>query len=108
MSLFDLFEKLINERGSAAILSQHLAFVRAQHEALERQCADLQAENAALKAQLEQLQAGKPSPYTCDHCGSVDLDRTGNRPDPTFGDLGVKQALFRCRRCGQQSAFTLA
>ena len=44
---------------------------------------------------------------TCDHCGSYRLRRTGNRPDPTFGDLGVKQAVYACEACGKESAYQL-
>ena len=63
---------------------------------------ELEARIAALEAKLD----GQPAGYVCDHCGSRALTRTGSRPDPTFGPLGIKQAVFRCGQCGQESAFT--
>ena len=116
MVSFNLFEKLINEHGSASILKEHLALVRAEYKALERKNTDLQAENESQKHELNQnnsrinslqneLKSIK-SIYVCDHCGSPDLKRTGNKPDPTFGDMGVKQKVFTCNLCGKESAFT--
>jgi DNA-binding MarR family transcriptional regulator len=46
-----------------------------------------------------------PQGYHCDHCGSIRLRRAGNRPNPTFGELGIKDALFSCLECGKESAF---
>lgn len=120
MGLLDHLEKLINEHGSSTILKEHLALVKAQHTALERQNNDLKTENNSLKSEIEQtrisleslqhqidsLQSGIHSGYVCDHCGSPKLNRVGNRPDPTFGDLGIKQAVFSCLSCGKESAFT--
>jgi DNA-binding MarR family transcriptional regulator len=51
-------------------------------------------------------QPSNPNGYACDHCGSTKLKRIGNRPDPTFGELGVKQAIFKCLSCQTESAFT--
>jgi hypothetical protein len=120
MGLLEHFEKLINEHGSAAILREHLALVKAEHSAIERKNANLQTEKDSLQSEVEQLrisvtalsnqinalQTGIHSEYVCDHCGSPQLKRTGNRPDPTFGELGIKQAIFNCLSCGEESAFT--
>jgi hypothetical protein len=120
MGLLDHFEKLINEHGSAAILREQLALVKAEQSALERQRADLdaqcktlQSENAeikkqlgVLKGQVAGLQSGNQSGYVCDHCGSPQLKRTGNRRDPVFGALGIKETVFSCLACGKESAFT--
>ena len=120
MGLLDHFEKLINEHGSAAILREHLALVKTEQLTLERKNSDLQTENeklrsenaelhkdiGVLKNQIGTLQSGNSSGYVCDHCGSPKLNRTGNRQDPTFGDLGVKLAVFSCLVCGKESAFT--
>lgn len=57
MSLLDHLDKLITERGSAAVLDKHLSFVRAQAESLEKQLAELQQENARLKQQVAHLAA---------------------------------------------------
>ncbi len=51
-------------------------------------------------------QPSNPKGHHCDHCGGVKLRRTGNRPDPTFAAVGVKQALYSCLSCGKESAFT--
>jgi len=120
MGLLEHFEKLINEHGSAAILREHLALVKSEHSALEGKNVNLQAEKDALQSEVEQLrtdiaslrnqlnslQTGIHSGYVCDHCGSPQLNRVGNRPDPTFGNLGIKQAIFLCLLCGKESAFT--
>jgi hypothetical protein len=119
MSLLDHLEKLINKHGSSAILREHLALVRSEQITLEHKYSDLNAEyntlkseNAELKKELwilkEQISAlnsGNDSGYVCDHCGSPQLKRIGNRKDPTFGDLGVKQSVFTCMVCAKESAF---
>jgi len=57
-------------------------------------------------AELERRTSQTSCEYVCDHCGSPELKRTGSRPDPTFGPLGVKQAVFVCNSCGKESFFT--
>lgn len=59
-----------------------------------------------IKSQFTIPQSGNSSEYVCDHCGSPQLKRTGNRRDPTFGVLGIKQAVFVCQDCGKESTFT--
>lgn len=73
---------------------------KAMNEAA-RKVPELEARIAA----LEEKQKAPSSGYVCDHCGSSDLKRTGSRPDPTFGALGVKQAVFLCESCGKESTF---
>jgi hypothetical protein len=53
MNPFSAIEKLINEHGSAAILSQQLEFARDMFSDLERKVSDLQAQVGRLDAQLE-------------------------------------------------------
>lgn len=117
MGLLEHLEKLINEHGSAAILREHLALVKAEHAALERQCADLQSQCDALAADSQQLRVrlgaltklmsdAIQTSLACDHCGSPQLKRVGNRDDPTFGVLGIKQAVYRCLACGQETLET--
>jgi len=116
MGLLEHLEKLINEHGSASILREHLALVKAEQSAIQRHNADLQSQNEALKSENKQLRmqvsalkkqmASINSMFVCDHCGSSNLVRVGNRPDPTFGDLGIKQSVFRCADCNLESAFT--
>lgn len=118
--MLSLLEKLINEHGSSTILRERLVLIKAEYEALERKCSDLQSKNSALQLEVEQLRSrsdnleseldilksGALATYVCDHCGNPDITRIGSRPDPTFGALGVKQKVFKCNKCGQESAFT--
>lgn len=110
-------ERLITEHGSAAILRERLALAAEQYAALEKKVVDLEAKNAHLESENSELQQqvrslmgsaapnSNPSGYVCDHCGSSNLKRTGSRPDPTFGRLGVKQAVFLCESCSKESSF---
>lgn len=118
MRFLDSIERLINEHGSATILRERIALANDQYAHLEKKLTDLQAENDRLRAENASLKqkvssfesktalGSNPNGYACDHCGSTSLKRTGSRPDPTFGDLGVKEALFVCLECNKQSAFS--
>lgn len=113
-TLLNKVEALINERGSAAVLREHLALLRERIGALERENADLRAQAQQAQAhvqhqgdQLRRFAHDNPEGWRCDSCGGVDLARTGSRPDPTFGPLGVKQAAMTCRVCSAVSYFTL-
>jgi len=53
MQLFEGIEKLITEHGSAAVLSQQLAFAKDRFEDMERKVSDLQVQVGRLEAQLE-------------------------------------------------------
>ncbi|HEY4257690.1 MAG TPA: hypothetical protein VGM66_10775 [Candidatus Udaeobacter sp.] len=58
MKIADLFlpiERLIEEHGSAAVQSKHIAFLREQLSVLKEQFALLQAENERLKAENTEL-----------------------------------------------------
>lgn len=118
MGLLDGIERLITEHGSAAILRERIALANDQYSALEAENKILKSENERLKLDNEKLQEkvrnfesksvhnSNPKGYCCDHCGSPSLKRTGSRPDPTFGALGAKEALFVCLECNKQSAFS--
>ena len=134
MGLLDGFEKLINEHGSAAILKERISLANDKYSLLEeknsmlaKQISDgtqktkiLETENQTLRLnvqkteqkirqlekQISTLHNSNPDGYVCDHCASPSLTRTGSRPDPTFGDLGIKQKVFSCDACGLESAFT--
>lgn len=112
-SLLSKLEALVNERGSAAVLREHLALVRAQCQALEQKCTQIEAQLGKQQAAAQQLEAkhrrfaqDNPLGLRCDACGSVDLRRTGARPDPTFAALGIKQAQMTCRVCSAVSFYT--
>lgn len=117
MGIFQDIERLITEHGSAAILRERLSLAADQYAALEKKVTELKAENARLQTENSELQEqvrnhkssttpnSNPSGYVCDHCGSSNLKRTGSRPDPTFGRLGVKQATFLCEACSKESSF---
>lgn len=112
-ALLQQIEALINERGSAAVLRERLALLGERIGALERENERLGLELQQAKAQAQQAgdQARRfaqdnPQGWRCDACGSVDLVRTGSRPDPTFKALGIKQAVMTCRVCSALSFFT--
>jgi hypothetical protein len=114
--MLDLIEKLINEHGTSAILHERLGLIKAQYEVLERenvnlktQCQTQQTEIqqirmrlAETEAALQALNRGTFAKYVCDHCGSPDLVRTGNKPSSAFGVLGIKTQVFRCNACGRE------
>ena len=118
--MLSLFEKLINEHGSSTVLKERLSILKDSYVEIEKARSDLetekgllQSENSTLKehvaeleTELQQLKSGALATYVCDYCGSPELKRIGSRPDPTFGDLGVKQKVFVCSECGNKSAFT--
>lgn len=113
MDIFGSIEKLITEHGSAVILRERIGLAEQQYAALEKEnvalrqrVSDLEAKNERLEDQARKFSRSNPTGYSCDHCGSTDLRRTGNRRDPTFGVLGVKQEVFSCNSCGEESAFT--
>jgi len=120
MAFLDGIERLINEHGSAVILKERIALANDKHSMLEDKIQALESENKALlldlnnsKLKIKQLQElvsnvnnTNPEGYVCDHCGNGALKRTGSRPDPTFGVLGIKQKVFSCNSCGKESAFT--
>ena len=57
MGFLELIDKLINERGSAAILERQLAFVREQAEVIVNKVAQLEQEKATAEQRLAQLEA---------------------------------------------------
>jgi rubrerythrin len=117
----ELLQSLINEHGSATILKERIAFILEQYAAEQRAHADLKAKHTALEAELQQermqnqavqqqldaLSVGGHATHVCDTCASSDLRRTGTRPAPTFGALGLKEAIYRCNACGYDSFFEL-
>jgi hypothetical protein len=120
MELFKGLEKLINEHGTAVILKERIILAEDRHSTLEDKCKTLETKNqslvfdlnqakeeiSSLKQRLPKARNTNPDGYVCDHCGCDSLKRTGNRPDPIFEDLGVKQKLFKCNECQKESAFT--
>jgi hypothetical protein len=117
-SLFGPLERLITEHGSAAVLREHLGLIKAQLADYEAKHRDLQAQHQQvqadllqaqsrareLAAQLQSLTHGQYAGLCCDACGSMNIKRTGSRPHAIFGDLGRKEALFRCSDCGAETA----
>lgn len=110
--MLDLIQKLINEHGSSSILAERLRLIQDQYSALERRCSDLEAENTAHKSEIHELRRKAKSPLQingrdvyCSHCGSANVQRSGSRRDPIFGDLGVDRIIFTCNDCKQTSDF---
>jgi regulator of replication initiation timing len=56
MILLDAINKIITEHGSADVLDKHLAFVRDQAIALDKQVSQLQLENATLKQRVAHIE----------------------------------------------------
>jgi hypothetical protein len=116
MGPFEILEKLINECGSAAVIREHLEFLKSEYEALERQANDvrhevvqLQIANGQLAEQIRTLQDRiHPSGYLCDHCNGPHLKLVGNKMDPVLGDLGIEVTAFCCLECGKESFFSVA
>lgn len=59
MNPIEYFEKLINERGSAAITAQQLSFAKEQFAALERKASELERQIGKLEAKLEREQVDR-------------------------------------------------
>ena len=120
-SLINPIERLITEHGSAAVLREHIGLIKAKLTEQESRCVDLQDKNERLHAdlceaqdrarklekELQTLKSGQADGVVCDTCGSASVKRTGSRPDPTFGKLGVKQGLFTCVDCGHVTSVML-
>ena len=118
--MLDLLNTLINEHGSSTILKERLGLVADQYAALERRNADLEKENQQIALELEQVRArlrtlqsqldslqSAHGKLVCDHCGSPSIVRVGSRPHAIFGDVGLKQAVYRCEGCGGQTLIDL-
>ncbi|WP_396957040.1 hypothetical protein [Nitrosomonas sp.] len=56
---------------------------------------------------LEQRLASNPAGHVCDHCGSANLIRIGNRPNRIFSNRAVKDAIFKCGDCNRESSFRI-
>ncbi len=113
MNPFELLEKLINEHGSSNILREQLSSVRGKLTELERLHAQAESHAKELQSQLDQtkaelqqaqaklasLQTGLTATHVCSHCGGARLKRTGTRPHPVFGKVGLREAVLLCEEC---------
>ena len=104
----------LQQQKQMLLLDQEFESLESKVKVLETENLKLRAEINPLKQKVERLQeqvqkgssavhANTLSEYVCDHCGSEQLRRTGNRPDPI--EYGAKQAVFVCLSCGETSAF---
>jgi hypothetical protein len=95
MNLFDAFDRLITEHGSATIMRERLTLIRDQMQALEKKVADLQTENAALverNGELErQVLASARSEEFVEHRGALFKRRPG-------GGYSEQPYCFVCRK----------
>lgn len=105
--MISLFEKLINEHGSSAILKERLTILKDEYAAMEKTNNNLTMENLQLKTELDTLKKELSrfksihTDFACDHCGSTNLKREGAKPHPIFGDSGVKIKIFKCLDCAK-------
>lgn len=118
MGLIAYLEKLITERGSAAVLDKHLNYVKEQAEALEKQNAELHKENAALKkrvADLETQIAPKATSHEFVECrGALFKRKPGGGyhyavfcPDCSGPMASLMDELpFSCHKCRRSVSFT--
>ncbi len=110
MSLIEQIDKWIQERGSAAVLEKHLAFLRDQIASMEarhqREVADLKAEHtkeiAALKEQQTQRQDALPRTQrdSCPHCGQPRGRQVVRRPERP--PCGGYVEIYECDGCGER------
>lgn len=132
MGIFSEIERLINEQGSSTILKERILFLRQKHAAfveesiahktkiaelgtqvrqlkndiikLQENNKRLKFVNSQLKNQVDIFHSNNHDEHTCGHCGSKQLKQKGSKPNPTFGDLGVKDAIFHCEDCEEETA----
>jgi len=135
MSIFNEIERLINERGSSTILKERILLLKDQHAVLVNQnishktkiaelgtavrqlenevtsfqdiIEKLELDNSQFKKQIDNFHSSNPEGHVCDHCGTKRLKRTGSKPNKTFGDLGVKDAIFQCEDCSKETTVML-
>lgn len=54
-------------------------------------------------AALEAALAVRPTPNLCLVCRKAEMVVTGERPDPLFGVMGLREISLRCPGCGNTS-----
>lgn len=122
MSLFDPIEKLITERGSAAVQEKHIALLREQltilkdeFSVLEKKNFNLNTENQNLKTENEQLKKvidgfhKKPpkKEYVCPRCHepAFKLIKKVPHPNEFFANNGATVRLHRCKLCNYEETY---
>lgn len=55
LPMLDIFEKLINEHGSSAILRERLGLIKSQYAALERENKNLKTQCQAQQSEIQQI-----------------------------------------------------
>lgn len=118
MGLLDAIDKLITERGSAAVMRERADFIREQAQALEKKMTELQAENATLKKRVAELEAQVAAQTARDEfveCRGALFKRkpTGGYHNAVFcpdchGPMMslMDQVPFHCSRCRRSVGFT--
>lgn len=107
---------LLKEVPLSAVLREKIVglesenkFLKEENSLLKIKLQESEDKRRALEQQIEQkfikTHNSNPDGYVCDYCGSLNLRRTGSRPDPTFGVLGIKRKIFVCDDCGKESSF---
>lgn len=75
--------------------------------AIWKQLTPLPDEVAELRKRVEQLEARLGSASAggleqCPLCNSMQFKRTGSKPDPVMGALGLMRDSYRCQSCGHE------
>lgn len=65
-------------------------------------------ENRNLREKIESYHHSNLHEHACEHCGSTKLRSIRSRHGRIFEDLGVRNALFTCDECGNESSFMVA
>ncbi|MEW6302672.1 MAG: hypothetical protein AB1705_04325 [Verrucomicrobiota bacterium] len=109
MEPFDSLEKLINEKGSAAVLLQHLEFLKSQMAAKDEALLKKDAQIREMQARILTLEASfrpitqKPADH-CPFCRQPAGELIEIKPSPIsdFAVIGVRQGYYRCSNCGKE------
>ena len=118
----NIFEKLINEHGSAVIQEKHIKLLQEQFSILKEKISTLesqnkilesdntkltkekdalQKENKQLKDEIDQIQKEqRNNPMDkCPFCGHQQGKLIEIKPHEICGDLGIKVRYYKCENC---------
>jgi len=115
--LLDKFDKFLVEHGSAAVRADHIAFLREQLQAAEKQIEKLEKENEGLKEQLAVLQQQVPQRTEgefVEHRGALFKRKASGGfhlavycPNDRSSTASVDEDIpYLCSRCHWMSSFS--
>jgi hypothetical protein len=101
MNIFDAFERLITEHGSAATLREHLALLRSQMTAKDAEIAKLNGLLKQKDTQIDNLKTEKPADM-CPFCRLATGQLQDIQPHPHLGPAGLKVGFYKCSNCDKK------